>query len=137
MILMDFKELKEAALSAMKNAYAPYSQFHVGCSILLDDGTIIKGANIENASYGLSNCAERSALFTVYSLGYRKENIKKLLVIGDTDDVISPCGACRQVICELVNDDTEIILTNLHGKYKIVTKHDLLPFSFTKEDMKK
>ncbi|NLG81017.1 MAG: cytidine deaminase [Bacilli bacterium] len=136
-MLVDIKKLKEAAISAMQNAYVPYSHFHVGCSILLDDGTIIKGANIENASYGLTNCAERSALFTVYSLGYRKENIKKMLIVGDTEDVISPCGACRQVISELVSDDTEIILTNLHDKYRSVTKHELLPFSFTKEDMKK
>lgn len=133
---MDSNKLREKAIEAMNNAYAPYSRFKVGCSILMKDNTVITGANIENASYGLTNCAERSALFSAYSQGYRQEDIIKMVIVGDTDDVISPCGACRQVISELVNDNTEIILTNLKNDYLIVTKEQLLPFSFKSDNMK-
>ncbi len=134
---MDKKELIKQAVKAMGNAYTPYSKFNVGCSILLKDGNVITGANIENASYGLTNCAERSALFAAYSQGYRQDDIVSMAIVGDTDTVISPCGACRQVISELVSDDTEIILTNLKEDIKIVNKHDLLPFGFTDKDMRK
>jgi len=132
---MDRKELIVQAISAMGNAYTPYSKFNVGCSLLMKDGTVITGANIENASYGLTNCAERSALFAAYSKGYRQDDILSMVVVGDTDKFISPCGACRQVISELVNDHTEIILTNLNDDIKIVNKYDLLPFGFTDKDM--
>lgn len=128
-------ELLKKAIEARNNAYTPYSKFNVGCALLLKDGSIITGANIENASYGLTNCAERSALFAAYSQGYRKDDVVKMAVIGDTDNFISPCGACRQVISELVNDDTEIILANMSNKVKVVNKNDLLPFSFTNKDL--
>lgn len=134
---MEKKELIQKAIDAMSKAYAPYSKFHVGCSLLMKDDTVITGANIENASYGLSNCAERSALFAAYSQGYRQDDIISMVVVGDTDTVISPCGACRQVISELVNADTEIILTNLKQDIQIVNKFDLLPFGFTDKDMEK
>lgn len=128
-------KLYDKAYEAFKNSYSPYSKFKVGAAILLKNGEIITGTNIENASYGLSNCAERSALFTLYSLGYRKEDIKEMMVIGDTDRPISPCGACRQVISELVNDDVDIVLTNLKRDTKKVKVKELLPYSFSKEDM--
>ncbi len=134
---MDREALIHQAIEAMNKAYTPYSNFNVGCSLLLKDGTIITGSNIENASYGLTICAERSALFSAYSKGYRQDDIVKMVVVGDTDSYISPCGACRQVISELVNEDTEIILTNLNKDIKIVKKVDLLPFGFSKQDMKK
>lgn len=134
---MNREVLIQKAIMAMENAYVPYSHFRVGCCILLKDGKIVTGANIENASYGLTNCAERSALFAVYSQGYRKDDIKTMVIVGDTEDVISPCGACRQVISELVSDETEIILANLKNMYKIVNKHILLPFSFSNKDMQK
>ncbi len=118
------------AKDAMKNAYIPYSKFAVGAAILLKDGTIIKGSNIENASYGLSNCAERSALFSVYSQGYKKEDIVAMAVIGKTSEPISPCGACRQVINELVSKDVPIYLANLKGDVKKTTIKELLPYSF-------
>src|SRR5690554_3575390 len=134
---MDKEKLRKKAIEAMQNAYTPYSRFNVGCSIFMKDGKIIMGANIENASYGLSNCAERSALFSAYSKGYRKEDIECMVVVGDTEEVISPCGACRQVISELVNDNTEIILTNLKNDQLVITKEKLLPFSFSNKDMNK
>jgi cytidine deaminase len=134
---MNNEKLIKKAITAMNNAYTPYSRFNVGCSLLMKDGNIITGANIENASYGLSNCAERSALFAAYSQGYRKDDIEVMVVVGDTKEVISPCGACRQVINELVNDKTKIILTNLENKQMVVDKKTLLPFGFTNSDMQK
>ena len=132
---MNKEALIQEAIEARTKAYTPYSKFNVGCAILLKDGTVIKGANIENASYGLTNCAERSALFTAFSQGYRQEDVIMLAVVGDTESFISPCGACRQVIVELVNDDTMIILANLNNNTKELTKAELLPFSFSQKDL--
>lgn len=124
------KELIKHAIDARKNAYSPYSKFAVGAAILLKDGTVIKGANIENASFGLSNCAERSALFSLYSQGYKKEDIVAMAVSANTNEPVSPCGACRQVINELFPKDAPIYLTNLGSKVKKVTIKELLPYSF-------
>lgn len=134
---MTNERLIEEAKKARENAYTPYSKFKVGCAILLKDGKLVYGANVENASYPVTNCAERSALFAAYSQGYREDDIVKMAVVGDTEDFIAPCGACRQVISELVSNETEIILANLKGAVKVVNKHDLLPFSFTKKDLGK
>ncbi len=134
---MEKQDLIQKAIDVMEQAYTPYSNFNVGCSLLMKNGNVVCGANIENASYGLTNCAERSALFAAYSLGYRKDDIVSMVIVGDTEKFISPCGACRQVISELVSGDTEIILTNLKNDIKIVNKYDLLPFGFTDKDMEK
>ena len=83
---MEDKELLKEAIQAATFAYIPYSKFAVGATLLLEDGKIIHGCNIENASYGLTNCAERTALFKAVSLGYRKEKIKKIAVVGDCDN---------------------------------------------------
>ena len=92
------KNLYEKALESYRKAYAPYSNFSVGAAILADDGNIITGCNVEIASYGLTICAERNAIFNAYNQGYRKENLLKILVTGNTPNPISPCGACSQVI---------------------------------------
>ena len=92
------KKLIEAARQAREKAYAPYSRFKVGAAVLTSDGKIYTGCNIENASYGMSNCAERTAIFKAVSEGETK--LEALAVIGDTNTPISPCGACRQVIAE-------------------------------------
>lgn len=123
-------DLIQKAKAARLLAYTPYSKFKVGAAILLKDGTIIKGANIENASYGLSNCAERSALFSLYSQGYKKSDIVEMAIVGQTSEPISPCGACRQVMNELLPKDVKIHLANLEGKVKTVTIKDLLPYAF-------
>lgn len=128
-------KLFNEAIKAYHNSYSPYSKFAVGASIELKDGTIISGANIENASFGLTNCAERSAIFYVYSLGYRKEDIKRILVIGNSKRPISPCGACRQVLMELMDGECEVILTNLNKEMKIIKVKDLIPYVFTEEDL--
>ncbi|HHT39593.1 MAG: cytidine deaminase [Acholeplasmatales bacterium] len=128
-------ELIKEAIKAREKAYVPYSNFKVGAAILLKDGQVIHGANIENASYGLSNCAERSVLFSFYSQGYQKEDIKAMAVVGDTEEPISPCGACRQVMNELLPKETPIYLANLKGKQKKTLVTELLPYSFNKIEL--
>lgn len=129
------EKLYKSAVAAYHNAYIPYSKFGVGASIELKDGKIISGANIENASFGLTNCAERSAIFTVYSQGYRKNDIKRILITGNTKGPISPCGACRQVLSELMEPDAEVILTNLKNDKLELKVKDLLPYAFTEGDL--
>ena len=125
----------EAATLARENSYAPYSKFRVGAALLLKNGEIIRGCNIENASYGLCNCAERTALFTAYAKGYRKDDIVAMSISGDTEGPISPCGACRQVMSELLNKDTPVYLTNLKGDVIEMTVDELLPYSFSGSDL--
>jgi cytidine deaminase len=127
------KSLEEAK-KARLNAYTPYSKFKVGAAIELNDGTFIHGANIENAALGLCNCAERSALFSLYSQGYKKEDIKSMTIVADTHDPVSPCGACRQVMSELLPKEAKITLANLDGATKEVTKDELLPYAFETYD---
>ncbi len=124
------KELIKASKEAMNNSYSPYSNFKVGASLLLKDGTILKGCNVENASYGLSNCAERTVLFTAYAQGIRKNDIVAFAICGNTNNPISPCGACRQVLNELINKDTPIYLSNNKGDVKETNIKELLPYSF-------
>lgn len=131
---MDQLLFKEAKI-AYETAYAPYSKFHVGAVLKLKNGTMIRGSNIENASFGLTNCAERSALFAAYSQGVRKQDIECIMVIGNTPEPISPCGACRQVMSELMEANATVILTNLEGKTKTLANKDLLPYAFTEGDL--
>lgn len=127
---MTKEQLVQEAINARKNTYSPYSKFSVGAAILMRDGKVIHGANIENASYGLSNCGERSALFHAYSLGYRKSDIIMMAVTADTLNPVSPCGACRQVMNELLTKDTPILLSNITGKIKETNMRELLPYAF-------
>ena len=130
------EQLYQAALKAYQNAYTPYSKFNVGAAVLLKDGKIIAGSNVENASYGLSNCAERTTLFYTYSQEYRQEDISKFLVLANTKKPVSPCGACRQVMAELLNEDVEIILTNLNQDIMKVRITDLLPYHFSGDNLR-
>jgi len=129
------KKLYEIAKENIKNAYVPYSHFRVSAVLELKNGEIYKGINVENASYGLSNCAERSALFAAYSNGVKKEDIKQLMVYTDKEHFVSPCGACRQVMRELIEDDATVILANSKGQFKEILNKDLLPFGFTEKDL--
>ena len=126
-------ELLKYAIEATVNSYSPYSNFKVGAALLLKNGKVIKGANIENASYGLTNCAERSALFTAYSLGYRKDDILGIAIASFSNPPASPCGACRQVISELMNEDAFVVFGNNAGEVNEVKVKDLLPLGFSKE----
>ena len=131
---MNKEELIREAFKAMENAYAPYSNYHVGAAVLTDDGKVFRGANIENASYGATNCAERSAVFSAYSNGYHKDRIKALAIVSDGDRIGTPCGVCRQVLSELIEQDTPIYLSN--GKDGIDTNiSELLPMQFGQEDV--
>ena len=131
---MNREELIEKAFEAMKNAYAPYSRYHVGAAVLTDSGRVFLGANIENASFGATNCAERSAVFAAYSEGYRKENIKALAIVSDGDRVCAPCGICRQVLSELIGQDIPIYLSNREQEVDMTIRR-LLPMQFTEEDV--
>lgn len=125
--------LVEKAIEASKRAYAPYSKFHVGAALECTDGEIILGCNVENASYGMTNCAERTALFSAIAQGHRK--FKCIAIFVDTEDFTSPCGACRQVLAELA-PNAAILLVNKHRKVKKTTVQDLLPLAFGSEDLK-
>ena len=135
--MINEKMLLEAAVDARKNAYVPYSHFKVGAALLLKNGRIITGCNVENASYGLSMCGERNAMFKAYTEGYRKEDIVALAIAADTLGPVSPCGACRQVMAELLALDTKVYLTNLKGDLKIMTVDELIPYIFDESSLKK
>lgn len=127
-------ELVKIALKAREKAYVPYSHFKVGAALETKDGRVYEGCNIENASYGLTNCAERTAFFAALADGCRPGDFVKLAVVGQTEDVISPCGACRQVISELAAD-CEIVLANLEGKMLKTNIQNLLPGAFGAKDL--
>ena len=132
---MSNEELIGKAFEAMNNAYAPYSNYHVGACVLCKDGNTFLGANIENASYGGTNCGERSAIFAAYSNGYRKQDIEAIAIVSDGNRLGTPCGICRQVLSELLEPGTPIVLSN--GKETRVTNiHKLLPDNFGVEDLK-
>ncbi len=126
----------EEARKAQKKAYVPYSKFKVGAAILLKNGKYIHGANIENGSYGLTSCAERNALFSLISQGYDVNDIVEITIIGDSKKPISPCGACRQVMSELLPKNTPIYLTNQLGESKTTSIKELLPYGFDLEEDK-
>lgn len=129
------KDLYNKAKEVLPNSYSDYSKFKVAAALRMKNGEIITGVNVENASFGLTNCAERTALFTAYTKGYRKEDIKELLITTEQESFISPCGACRQVIRELMEDDADIHMTTKNGEVKTVKNKDLLPFAFTESDL--
>lgn len=126
--------LKEARLIKEK-AYVPYSHFPVGCAVLYKDGTILKGVNVENVSFGATNCAERTALFTGITKGYTKEDVVALGVAGDTEDFLPPCSICRQVMVELCNPDTPVYLTNKKEEVMETSVEGLAPLAFSSMDM--
>lgn len=122
--------LLERAKVARERAYAPYSKFKVGAALLTKDGCVFDGCNVENASYGLCNCAERTAFFSAIAAGCQRDEFAALAVIGDTDGPIAPCGACRQVIIELGGPGLSIRLGNLHGATRDTTAREQLPDAF-------
>jgi cytidine deaminase len=120
-------KLLEAALKARDNAHAPFSKFKVGAAIEDQSGRIFTGCNIENATYGLTICAERVAVFKAISEGARK--FKRIAVAADTDVLTPPCGACRQILWEFCGD-AELTLVNLHGKTETFRLKELFPRPF-------
>ena len=130
---MNIEQLIEEAKQAKKMAYVPYSNFQVGAALLTTDGKVYRGCNIENAAYSMTNCAERTALFKALSEGDKE--FQAIAVIADTDRPVPPCGACRQVISELCDQDMKVYLTNLKGDVQELTVKELLPGAFSPEDL--
>lgn len=122
------KKLLEEAQKVKEKAYAPYSHFHVGCALKTDTGKFYSGCNVENTSYGLTICAERNAIFQMVADG--EQHIAEILVTGDTEEFLPPCGACRQVIAEFSQKDTVVYMCNKHGKYQKTTVGELIPYTF-------
>ena len=132
---MDKKVLIEKAIKARDNAYAPYSNFKVGAALLTKNNEIFIGCNIENASYGLSLCAERNCIFGAYARGVKKEDIIAFAIVADTNEPCSPCGACRQVIAEMIPLDCPVYLANLKNDVMETNAKGLLPYAFEASDL--
>ncbi len=122
-------KLIQTAKNALDYAYVPYSTFKVGAALVTKSGNIYSGCNIENASYPLTCCAERTAIFKAVSEG--EKELVEMAVIADSEGPVSPCGACRQVMTEFFSPDAIIYLTNLTGDLKVTTVKELLPYSFS------
>jgi len=132
--MYDTKELIRRAVEAKSKAYAKYSNFNVGAALMTAGGKIFQGANIENSSYGLTICAERTAVFQAIIEGER--NFSAIAIAGDTEEFLPPCGACRQVLADLCGKNLDVILTNTKGETKILKLVELLPYSFGEEFLK-
>lgn len=121
-------ELIAAAIEAQKKAYAPYSRFRVGAALLDEQGRLYTGCNIENASYGATCCAERTAVFTAVAAGSRQ--IRRIAVVGDQPEPCVPCGICRQVLAEFAAPDFELLAATPSGTAIRLSLTDLLPYAF-------
>lgn len=130
---MDYKKLILEALKCRERAYAPYSKFKVGAAVIMEDGKIYSGCNIENASYGATNCAERTAIFKAVSEGGK--TIKAIAIVGDLHNYTYPCGICRQVIEEFSDDSTDIVLAKNENDYIVKSFGEILPGAFSKKDL--
>jgi cytidine deaminase len=127
------EELVAAAKAAREHSYAPFSDFHVGAALETEDGEIISGCNVESASYGLTVCAERVAIWKAISEG--KHQIKNIAVVADTEELTPPCGVCRQIIWEF-GGNVPVTLANLNGKRETVEMKELLPRAFDTKFLK-
>lgn len=132
---MNKEILMESARNMKEKAYVPYSKFQVGVALLLKDGTVINGVNVENVSLGATNCAERTAIFTAISNGYKKGDFQAIAVAGDTVDFLPPCSICRQVLAEFCSPEMPIYLTNEKKDILDLTLKELLPYAFTNLEM--
>lgn len=130
---MNYSLLAEEAVKAKAKAYPPYSNFHVGAALLTEDNKIYHGANIENSSYSLTICAERTAIFNAYLEGERK--FKAIAIASDAKEFCPPCGACRQVISDLCGN-IDVVMVNHKNDLKVVKLAELLPFAFGDKDLK-
>jgi cytidine deaminase len=125
-----FDQLMAAARRSRELAYAPYSRFQVGAAVLTKDGRQFHGCNVENAAYGLCNCAERTALNSAVAAGCAPGDFAAIAVIADCPGPVSPCGSCRQVMAELCDEDMPVLLSNLQGELQQTRVAALLPGSF-------
>jgi cytidine deaminase len=123
------RELIDAAIEARDYAHAPWSRFKVGAAARFGDD-IVRGCNVEFDVYGLTNCAERTAVFAAYACGAARKRLTTIAVVADTPQPVSPCGACRQVLFECGGPDLRVLLANLRGDARVVRMGDLLPGGF-------
>ena len=130
---MNKEQLINEAEAVRQSAYVPYSHFAVGAALLTKSGKVYTGCNIENASYSLTCCAERVAIFKAVSEG--ETAFRSLAISAETEEPVSPCGACRQVMSEFFTEETDIYLANLEGNSLRTTVNEILPFSFTSYDL--
>ncbi|MFA3781956.1 cytidine deaminase [Melioribacteraceae bacterium 4301-Me] len=130
----NYKKLAEEAIKAKSKGLPKYSNFHVGAALLTKDGKIFHGANIENSSYGLTICAERTAAFSAIIEGERE--FSAIAIASDAKDFLPPCGACRQVLLELCGKELEVVMINHNQKIKKIKLSELIPFSFGEEHLK-
>lgn len=132
---MDYGDLISKAIIVREKAYVPYSNFKVGAALITNDNKIYTGCNIENASYGATNCAERTAIFKAVSEG--SIEIKAIAIVGDLENYTFPCGICRQVILEFAAENMEIVLAKNENDYIVKTMDEILPGGFTKNNLLK
>lgn len=124
----EIKKLLKKAIDVRNNAYTPYSNFKVGALVIDENNNEYVGVNVENGSFGLTNCAERTAIFSGITSGMKKINV--LVVVANTTEPVSPCGACRQVMSEFSDEKTIIILGNTNMDYKVMDINEILPYRF-------
>lgn len=128
--------MKEQLKELLNNSYSPYSHFRVAAIAVTKDGQTFKGVNVENATYGATICAERSALLGAISAGYKRYEIESLYVMCDNEKIGMPCFACRAVISELMEPDKLVIAMNPNGEEERHTVAELCPYPFSDEDLK-
>ena len=128
--------MKEKLISLLNNSYSPYSYYRVAAILVCKDGREFNGVNVENASYGASICAERSAILSAVSAGYKKGEFKELYVMCDNKKIGMPCFQCRQVFTELFDKEMLVTCMNPDGETIVKTVSELAPFPFDSEDLK-
>ena len=132
--MKQYKELLLEAHKAQENSYSPYSNFKVGAAVLTKEGHIYSGCNVENASYGATNCAERTAIFKAVSEG--EKEIVAVAIVGSNNEFTYPCGICRQVISEFMSEG-DFVVENAEGEMKVIPFNEMFPYTFTKSDLLK
>jgi cytidine deaminase len=130
---MNDNDLVKLAIEIRKNSYSPYSKFRVGAALITGNGKIYTGVNIENASFGATCCAERTAIFKAVSEG--ENTVQTIAVAADSKDLVFPCGICRQVISEFADENLRILCSRLDGEYKVFFLQELLPHAFLKSEV--
>lgn len=128
--------MKEKLEKLLENSYSPYSKFRVSAIVKMNDGKEFPGVNVENASYGSTLCAEKSAIVAAISNGYKKYDIDKLYIMVDSNKISTCCFSCRQIICELMDKDKDIVLMNKNGVEKVFKVKELCPYPFDEGDLK-
>ena len=127
--------MKDELIKLLDKAYAPYSKFHVSAIVETKDGKFIPGVNVENASYGATICAERNAITTAVSMGYKKGDFKNIYIMVSGEKLSMPCFMCRQVIVEFFDKDSEIILMGKNGEVERYKVSEICPYPFDETDL--